>query len=131
MAEKMKLPTFNEAKKIVGLDKKITYCPICFRGYLLQEEKDHIKKNGCCWACETLGHQTRQIADKSPFAVNGKTCSECGTELEVREDEDWDFDETGSHFVIIHYLFCPKCKERATTSETRAYINEKGKVLPF
>ena len=31
---------------------KITFCPSCHRGYLLDEEIDHIKQNGICYACK-------------------------------------------------------------------------------
>ena len=40
----------------------VVFCPTCKRGYLLEEEKEHIKNVGECFACdhitgEQLGEQ--------------------------------------------------------------------------
>jgi hypothetical protein len=128
---KNKIPSFKEAQKIVGLDKKIVYCPICERGYLLEEEKEKIKEVGCCWSCWVKGTLSQQLADKQPYATENKFCSECGTELEEGLDEDWDFDEEGQHFVVFPYLYCPRCKERVLTHKPETYVNDAGETLPF
>jgi endogenous inhibitor of DNA gyrase (YacG/DUF329 family) len=124
---KNKMPKFEDEMKKIK-ESMIVKCPICERGYLLQEEKEHINEIGCCWSCETLGLLSQKLADKPAFAEQGKFCSECGTELEVEQDEDW-LPETG--FFVFNYLYCPKCKERVSNNQPNPYYNMAGQRLPF
>jgi len=52
--------------------------------------------------------------EEKPYAEDGKFCSECGSQVEVEFDEDWDVDPENNtcNFVTLPYLFCPKCRIR-------------------
>ncbi len=47
-----------------------------------------------------------------PWAVDGKFCSNCGTEVDVEFDDGWDCDENGCSFRADPYLYCSTCKRR-------------------
>ena len=116
---KNKVPSYEEAKRIVGLDKNITTCPLCERGYLLEEEREHINETGICWSCETKGTLSREMADMPITAINGSFCSECGAELDVILDENDELDG----FQILPYVYCPVCKERVMSGNNKDYFN--------
>lgn len=48
--------------KVISDDSVIT-CPVCNRGYLLEEEMDQIAEIGQCWACTIKEKQANNEAD--------------------------------------------------------------------
>lgn len=65
------------------------------------------------------------------YIEDGNFCSHCGSEAEIEFDEDWDVDpENGtSSFVLLPYLFCPKCK-RVLQKEPNQDEKENLQTVP-
>ena len=98
----------EKVNKIATSQYQTSYCPVCQREYLLEDEREEIKKHGTCSVCQWFAKR------REPHAIqqeDGQVCSNCGSYLEIETDGDTEVLEDGTHaFTSWPILYCPKCR---------------------
>ena len=77
-------------------------CPICRRGYLLEEEIDNINQTGMCYACQYFQKNKPRFV----YWIEDKDGGGLGTWFSRKEAEEGlkqferDFPQTGKHHIL-------------------------------